>query len=46
MSLSVTNLSDRRQDVHDAHGMTPSAFAPGYLDPPGRVLALTLRKVF
>ena len=46
MSLSVTNLSDRRQDVHDAHCMTPSAFAPGYLDPPGRVLALTLRKVF
>jgi hypothetical protein len=46
MSLSVTNLFDRRQTVHDASGMTPSAFAPGYLDPPGRVLALTLRKVF
>jgi hypothetical protein len=32
--------------VHDAEGATPTAFEPGYLDPPGRVMALTVRKVF
>jgi len=45
-SLAVTNLFDRRQTVHDADGVTPTAFEPGYLDPLGRVLALTVRKVF
>jgi outer membrane receptor protein involved in Fe transport len=45
-SLAVTNLLDRRQTVHDAAGATPTAFEPGFLDPLGRVLALTLRKVF
>jgi hypothetical protein len=46
VSLAVTNLFDRRQYVHDAAGMTPVAFEPGYLDPPGRTVAITLRKVF
>jgi hypothetical protein len=46
VSFAVTNLFDRRQSVHDETGTTPPAFAPGYLDPPGRVLALTARKVF
>jgi hypothetical protein len=45
-SLAVTNLFDRRQTVHDAFGATPTAFEPGFLDPLGRVLALTIRKVF
>ncbi len=45
-SLAVTNLFDRRQTVHDVDGSTPTAFEPGYLDPLGRVLALTIRKVF
>jgi iron complex outermembrane recepter protein len=45
-SLAVTNLFDRRQTVHDADGATPTAFEPGFLDPLGRVLALTIRKVF
>jgi hypothetical protein len=45
-SLAVTNLFDRRQSVHDADGATPTAFEPGFLDPLGRVVALTLRKVF
>jgi iron complex outermembrane recepter protein len=45
-SLAVTNLFDRRQTVHDAAGATPTAFEPGFLDPLGRVLALTVRKVF
>jgi TonB dependent receptor len=45
-SLAVTNLFDRRQSVHDAAGATPTAFDPGFLDPLGRVLALSVRKVF
>ena len=45
-SLAVTNLFDRRQTVHDADGATPTAFEPGFLDPTGRVLSLTVRKVF
>jgi outer membrane receptor protein involved in Fe transport len=46
VSLAVTNLFDRRQSVHDSGGATPAAFEPGFLDPPGRLLALTVRKVF
>jgi hypothetical protein len=46
LALAVTNLFDHRQSVHDADGATPTAFEPGYLDPAGRVLALTIRKVF
>ncbi len=46
VSLAVTNVFGRRQSVHDAAGVTPIAFEPGYLDPPGRVVAITLRKVF
>ncbi len=46
LSLGVTNVFDTRQSVRDAAGLTPTAFEPGYLDPPGRVLAITARKVF
>jgi len=46
MSIAVTNLFDRRQSVHDSFGATPVAFEPGYLDPPGRVIFVSLRKVF
>jgi hypothetical protein len=46
IALAVTNLFDTRQAVRDATGMTPSAFEPGLLDPPGRVLAITVGKVF
>jgi hypothetical protein len=45
-SVAVTNLFDRRQTVHDAAGATPTAFEPGYLDPLGRVVTLTVRKLF
>jgi len=46
MSLSLTNIADTRQRVRDASGATPTAFLPGYLDPPGRVIAITARKLF
>jgi hypothetical protein len=44
--IGVTNLFDHRQWVHDATGATPIAFEPGYLDPPGRVVTVSARKVF
>jgi len=42
----VLNLLDGRQSVRDSIGITPLAFAPGYLDPVGRTVWLTLRKSF
>ncbi len=45
-SLVIANAFDRRQSVRDEVGNTPSAFAPGYLDPPGRTVWFTIRKVF
>ena len=46
ISLVVLNMLDRRQTVQDSSGITPIAFAPGYLDPTGRTLWFTVRKVF
>jgi hypothetical protein len=45
-SLFVMNLFDRRQSVVDGSGATPIAFSPGYLDPTGRTVWFTVRKVF
>lgn len=45
-SLVILNLFDRRQTVLDRAGVVPLAFAPGYLDPPGRTVWLTIRKAF
>jgi hypothetical protein len=46
VAFLVLNLFDRRQSVQDSAGMTPLAFAPGYLDPPGRTVWFTVRKAF
>ena len=46
LSLGVVNLFDKRQSVHGAAGETPVAFEPGYLDPVGRTVSVTFRKVF
>jgi hypothetical protein len=46
VAFQVLNLFDRRQSVRDSMGITPLAFAPGYLDPVGRTVWLTLRKSF
>jgi hypothetical protein len=46
VTFYADNLFDRRQSVHDAEGVTPLAFEPGFLDPQGRVVGLSLRKVF
>jgi hypothetical protein len=46
VALQVLNVFDRRQSVQDPSGVTPTAFAPGYLDPLGRTVWLTVRKAF
>jgi hypothetical protein len=46
VALVVANLFDRRQSVQDSSGVTPTAFAPGYLDSPGRTVWFTVRKAF
>jgi hypothetical protein len=46
VSLVILNMLDRRQSVVDSTGITPVAFSPGYLDPPGRTVWFTVRKVF
>jgi iron complex outermembrane receptor protein len=46
VAFQVLNLFDRRQSVQDSAGLTPLAFAPGYLDPVGRTVWLTVRKAF
>jgi hypothetical protein len=46
VSLSIDNLLDSRQQVHDRLGATPLSYQPGYLDPLGRSLRLSVRKLF
>lgn len=46
LTLEATNLLDTRQSVRDATGLTPLSYQPAYLDPSGRVVQLSLRKLF
>ncbi len=46
VTLSVTNLFDTRQHVRNANGLTPLSYQPAYLDPLGRTVRISLRKLF
>ena len=46
VSLSVENLFDERLDVRDATGAVPISYQPDLLDPQGRVVQLSFRKLF
>jgi hypothetical protein len=46
VSLSVENVLDARQRVTDATGATPYAYQRDYLDPMGRTLLLSVRRIF
>jgi iron complex outermembrane recepter protein len=46
VTLAVDNLFNQRQQVTDAAGQTPIGFQPGYLDPLGRTVRVSLRKLF
>jgi hypothetical protein len=44
--LEVNNLFDSRPQVHDAAGNVPLNYQPGLLDPIGRTVMVTFRKLF
>ncbi|TCM22410.1 outer membrane receptor protein involved in Fe transport [Novosphingobium sp. PhB165] len=46
VSLSIENLFDQRQRVTDATGATPYAYQKDYLDPMGRTVLLSVRRIF
>ncbi|MEG3181746.1 TonB-dependent receptor [Sphingomonas sp. LT1P40] len=46
VTLSVDNLFDSRLKVTDASGTTPISYQPALLDPLGRTVKISLRKMF
>jgi uncharacterized membrane protein YgcG len=46
VTLSIDNLFDSHLQVRDATGATPLSYQPDYLDPLGRSVRLTVRKLF
>src|SRR5262249_35784963 len=46
VTLSCTNLLDAHMHVRDATGLTPVRYQKAYLDPLGRSVKMSLRKVF
>ena len=46
LSLNITNLLDQHVSVRDRFGITPLAYQTGYLDPIGRTISVSVRKVF
>ena len=44
--IELGNPFDARQRVRDANGATPNRYQPDYLDPIGRTVKVTLRKLF
>jgi uncharacterized membrane protein YgcG len=46
LAVAVTNLLNQRQRVEDAAGVTPVNFQPGLLDPLGRSVRISVRKLF
>ncbi|CUS43222.1 TonB-dependent receptor [hydrothermal vent metagenome] len=46
LTIGVTNIFDGKQRVTDANGVTPVSYQPDYLDPLGRSVRISLRKLF
>jgi hypothetical protein len=46
LGFDVTNVTDAHQRITDRNGRVPSRFQPDYLDPIGRTVTFTLRKLF
>ncbi len=46
VALSIDNVFDRRQSVTDTEGRTPANYRPELLDPLGRYVELSFRKLF
>ena len=46
VALGIANVLDARPRIRDAAGSTPLSYQPAYLDPLGRTVTLSLRKLF
>jgi hypothetical protein len=46
LKLEVSNLTDDHQQVRDRNGNIPNRFQPDSLEPIGRTVQLSLRKLF
>jgi hypothetical protein len=46
MTLALSKIFNRRQDIHNSAGAIPEIHQPAYLDPHGRTLGISLRKLF
>jgi outer membrane cobalamin receptor len=46
VTLGINNLFDTRPEVRDAAGLTPLGYRPDELDPLGRSVTLSIRKMF
>ncbi len=46
VTLAVSNLFNRRQDIHNGAGAIPEIYQPAFLDPYGRTVGISLRKLF
>lgn len=46
LSIGIDNLFNQRREVTDAAGATPIRYQPGYLDPQGRTISISFRKLF
>jgi hypothetical protein len=46
ISLSIDNIFNTRREVTGATGATPLRYQPGYLDPLGRTVTVSFRKLF
>jgi hypothetical protein len=46
VTLALTNIFNRRQDIHNGAGATPEIYQPAFLDPYGRTVGISLRKMF
>jgi hypothetical protein len=45
VSLAINNLLDQRITVRNGAGLTPLSYQPGYIDPVGRTVMLSFRKL-
>jgi outer membrane receptor protein involved in Fe transport len=46
VSIGIDNIFNKRREVTDATGATPLRYQQGYLDPLGRAISISFRKLF
>ena len=46
VTLGINNLLNSRPEVEDEAGSTPLSYQPAYLEPLGRSVSFTFRKIF